>query len=111
MHAAAISAQELLSAANQLSEAFPDTSGYQTPEPQARLPLYLTRLVWLDCRAREASNCDGLLFSRCAVWDLHIRCVQWQAQRVCGYPACTEPGVDAAILDEQSKMLSRVSRS
>ena len=54
MHAAAISAQELLSAANQLSEAFPDTSGYQTPEPQVRRPLHLTRLIWLDCKARKA---------------------------------------------------------
>lgn len=54
MHAAAISAQDLLSAANQLSEAFPDNSGYQTPEPQARRPLNLTRWLWLDCKARKA---------------------------------------------------------
>ncbi|KAK9835407.1 hypothetical protein WJX81_007647 [Elliptochloris bilobata] len=33
---AQITAQELLSAAQQLSAAFPDTSGYRTPEPQVR---------------------------------------------------------------------------
>ena len=52
----------LLSAARELSQAFPDASGYRTPEPQARTRRPGQRCACLStCSAHEALNLRRLL--------------------------------------------------
>ena len=97
---------DLLSAAGELSQAFPDASGYRTPEPQARLRCPGPNCACLGAGiAREALNLRRLLRLPEAV-SLLARPVRRMLCVAAEHAPCTSVW---ACRNVQSKMLTRIA--